>query len=167
MWWYKILPRFGLGNIWWSWACVSVFFVSCSYASYDCHQTMWHIHAQSKSYLWWYDGWAGCVTWFHVYHEPLFGEMISYATSSRSNERKYIWGKTLRQNTSSILFVEMTNSDISDHVNFFLQDRALPHCSRCRPPPQGHFCHPPQFAGHIERWGIEDSAFRTACSYIT
>ena len=127
---------------------VAVLIVLCSYASHDCHQTMWHIHFQNNSRLCWYDGWAGCVTWFHVYHEPLFVEMISYATSSRSNETKHIWGIQQQFNT---FFIEMSNSNklliiISHILFFFFQDRAPPPSSRRRPPPPDH----------IARWGIQE-----------
>ena len=52
------------------WGTGALFFLSSTYASHGCHQTMWDIHAQATAgRLWWSDGWAGCLSWFHACHD--------------------------------------------------------------------------------------------------
>ena len=84
---------------------------------------------------------------------------------------KIKWNETyLRQNTSSMFSIELIKSNMTLTIIwqmfFFCKSWAPDPSSRRGPPPPGHLCHPPQFAGCIARWRIQDSSFCTTCSYI-
>jgi len=52
------------------WGTRALFLLSSTYASHGCHQTMRDIHAQATAgRLWWSDGWAGRLSWFHTCHD--------------------------------------------------------------------------------------------------
>jgi len=52
------------------WGTRALFLLSSTYASHGYHQTIWDIHAQAiAGRLWWSDGWAGRLSWFHTDHD--------------------------------------------------------------------------------------------------